>query len=154
MSTLTLLLNLFCNSSCLEKHSSLYTAPEQQPKAKTDCPSKRLKFKFTEKFLWRSHTLSDCKGELQVLLSGQVPKDRVAYTKIDIAPAFDTRDDDIYRNIRRCSLAPLGETYMIKQFELDSRSGKHFNHVIKIEPRENNSILPQPPPNIADLVQR
>ena len=53
--------------------------------------------------------------------------------------AFDGRDEDLFRNVRRCSLAPLGDSYVIKQFELSNGSPEadtrgHFNFVAKIEP--------------------
>lgn len=152
MSTITMLLDLLCSSSCLAKSYSLCLSPE--PQATSAHPSKRVKFTFKERSLWRSRTVTDCKGEIRVSISGQTQEDLVAYKNIYFAPVFDTRDDDIFRNIRRCSLAPLGDSYLVKQFELDSRSGKHFNHVIKIEPREiHEGLIPQPPSNIADFLQ-
>lgn len=156
MSAFTMLLNFLCNSSCLDKHSSHYLPTEQRTKVFTDYSSKQLIFKFSEKFLWGGHTVIDCRDELQVLISGQKSREQVASTKINITPVFDTRDEDAFRNIRRCSLAPLGDSYLIKQFELDPRSGRHFKHVIKIEPRKtltDEKLLPQPPPNLADLLQ-
>lgn len=154
MSNITMLLaSLLCNSSCLDKLSSLCLSPE--PQVTKEHSSKRVKFTFKERSLWRSHTITDCKGEIRVSISGQTQKDLVAFKKINFAPVFDTRDDDIFRNIRRCSLAPLGDSYLVKQFELNSSSGKHFKYVIKIEPRKVNEegLLPQPPPNIADFLQ-
>lgn len=56
--------------------------------------------------------------------------------KISNETQFDTTDEDAFRNIRRCSLAPLGESHVVKQFELDNKKVKHFNHVTKVEPRE------------------
>lgn len=157
----TLLVSLICNLSCLGKRNSWQISPEQHSHDTNSRSqySRRLKFNFTEKLLWRSGTLTDCEGEIKISITGQTPNNQVAFTKINFSPAFDTRYEDIFRNIRRCSLAPLGDSYLIKQFELESKSGKrHFNHVIKIEPREKStddgdSILPQPPPNIADFLQ-
>lgn len=35
---------------------------------------------------------------------------------------FDSREDDLNRNVRRCSLAPLGDAYVIRQYELNNKS--------------------------------
>lgn len=64
---------------------------------------------------------------------------------VDRLFSFDARDEDKFRNVRRCSLAPLGDSYCIKQFELEPPSlgghkvpvaKNHFGFVTVIEPSD------------------
>lgn len=64
----------------------------------------------------------------------------IAVVRFARASSFDTREEDIYRNIRRCSLAPLGEQHVVKQFELNKASGKHFKFVTHIETKGESKV--------------
>lgn len=69
----------------------------------------------------------------------------IALIDMKRAVRFDYREEDKYRNIRRCSAAPLGDSHLIKRFELDNPStcakeDMHFKYVCKIEPITNNSF--------------
>lgn len=100
----------------------------------------KLKFKFVEKFLFGKRTLLNCRKDFEFLLGGFVKPAIVTATNNTIYP-FDTKDDEVFRNIRRCSLAPLGDSFLLKQYELDHKVGVigHFNNVTKVIPLENVS---------------
>lgn len=80
-------------------------------------------------WFFKDKTATNCKNDICTL-----NKRPVEVTKAKLSLKFDTREEDMFRNIRRCSLAPLGDSFMIKQFELDEKSVRHFNYVTKIEP--------------------
>lgn len=107
---------------------------------KNNCEN-RVEFKFVEKFLFGKKTLLDCRKEFETGIGSGVSKETTVVTeKVSTVYPFDTKDDDVFRNIRRCSLAPLGDSFLLKQYELDCKIGiKHFNNVTKIIPLEKVS---------------
>lgn len=103
----------------------------------------RLKFKFLRSNFWLNpnKTLFNCEKNTQIGIGGSSD---ITITKAEVNFQFDTRAEDAFRNIRRCSLAPLGDSFVIKQFELDNQGKKHFNNVTKIHPvgQESSSDMP------------
>lgn len=67
----------------------------------------------------------------------------VVITKALTSSQFDKQDDEVFRNVRRCSLAPLGDSHIVRQYELDADTG-FFKFVTKIDPLKghNNQLEP------------
>lgn len=110
-----------------------------------EVPNLEPVFKFSKNCLLGRKTLFGYKNEVKLSTQGTYPSVPITAIKFDTEPQFDTMQDDVFRNIRRCSLAPLGDSFVIKQFELDDKSAKHFNYVTKIEQIElsTNQIIPR-----------
>lgn len=98
--------------------------------------SRGTEFQFTNKFWLRGKVLADCESDLRAWCEESCGG-KVVLTGGNFEYQFDKKGEDVFRNIRRCSLAPLGDSFVIKQFELDHKSGMHFNHVTKIQPIGN-----------------
>lgn len=101
-------------------------------------PNKKrtLKFKFVEKFWLRKRFLLDCKEDAQ--MGAGISNLSIVSSKVNTFYPFDTKHDEVFRNIRRCSLAPLGDSFLLKQYELDHKK-IHFKYVTKIVPLEKVS---------------
>lgn len=99
----------------------------------------KVEFEFNEKFLFGKKTLLNCKRDFEIGIGISNPS--IVTAKVSTIYPFDTKYDEVYRNIRRCSLAPLGDSFLLKQYELDDRkvAVRHFKNVTKVVPLEKVS---------------
>lgn len=107
---------------------------------KVNYQTNKVEFKFSEKFrLFGNKTLLNCKTDFEIGIGISNPS--IVTAKVSTIYPFDTKYDEVYRNIRRCSLAPLGDSFLLKQYELDDRKvgTRHFNNVTKVVPLEKVS---------------
>lgn len=109
------------------------------------------KFKFFRRLRPSISTLKNCTVDLALQQAGSASLSTnhklVTLKGVIQNFAFDAGDESAHKNIRRCSLAPLGDSHIVKQFELDmirsgkdsqtqnnNKEGKHFNFVTVVEP--------------------
>lgn len=98
------------------------------------------KFDFTQSVWSLKNAENECKLESRLVDILIDPTQPIRILGANINYHFDTREEDAYRNIRRCSLAPLGDSFLVKQFELDHKNVRHFNFVTNVQPLASASI--------------
>lgn len=114
--------------------------PDEQPFDTNICTAdardQGTKFDFTQN-VWACKSIEN-ESRLESDLALDANKS-IEMTRADISYQFDTRQEDAFRNIRRCSLAPLGDSFFVKQFELDHKNVRHFNFVTNVQPLASKS---------------